>query len=246
MEKMIERVLMRKYPELKSGWHLPMWAKVTDILTPLAGEKVTEEVPVYSVSVQLLKANGAEDKDIPVMEDVLLPVSAGGEQRGFWSKPSVGTMVEIAFAYGSPAHPFIRSILPHGLKLPNMAETDQRWQQSEKAYTQVSKDDEWETKGKNSTTEIEEDLRFKAGQLSEIIANKHHTGDDSTNIYGLLHDLMNTVADLAKIAGTHNHSYTWTDPSGAGATSPPMQTSSYTQKSAEATEQAGKLQPLLK
>lgn len=246
MEKVIERVLMRKYPELKSGWHLPMWAKVTDIQKPLAGQTATEEEPIYTVSVQLLKANGKEDSDVPVMEDVLLPVPAGGEQRGFWSKPSKGTIVELAFAYGSPAHPFIRSILPHGLKLPNMAETDQRWQQSETGYMQVNKDNEWETKGKNSLTEIEQDLKFKAGQLAQVIAAKHHAGDDSTNIYSLLHDLMNTVADLAKIAGTHNHSYTWSDPGGAGTTSPPMTTASYTQKSAEATEQAGKLQPLLK
>lgn len=246
MEKVIKRVLMRKYPELESGWHLPMWAKVTDTLKPLAGETVTEEEPIYSVSVQLLDANGEEDKDVPILEDVLLPVPAGGEQRGFWSKPSKGTIVELAFAYGLPSHPFIRSILPHGLKLPNMAETDQRWQQSEKAYTQVNKDDEWETKGKNSTTEIEKDLRIKAGELSEIIAKTHHVGDDSTNIYSLLHDLMNTVADLAKVAGTHNHSYTWAGMGGASTTSPPMQTSSYTQKGTEATQLAGKLSPLLK
>ncbi|WP_438461944.1 hypothetical protein [Marinomonas sp. PE14-40] len=246
MEKAVTRVLIRKYPELQSGWHLPMWAKVTDILTPLAAETVTEETPVYSVSVQLLKANGEEDKDVPILEDVLLPVPAGGVQRGFWSKPSIGTIVEIAFAYGSPANPFIRSILPHGLKLPNMAETDQRWQQSEQAYIQVNKDDEWESKGKNSTLTIEENLTEQIGKVREIIATKHHVGDDSTNIYSLLHDLMNTVSDLAKVAGTHNHSYSWSDPGGAGTTSPPLQTSSYTQKGAEATEQAAQLQPLIK
>lgn len=246
MEKAVSRVLMRKYPELQSGWHLPMWAKVTDILTPLAAETVTEETPVYSVSVQLLKANGEEDKDVPILDDVLLPVPAGGVQRGFWSKPSIGTIVEIAFAYGSPANPFIRSILPHGLKLPNMKETDQRWQQSEQAYIQVNKDDEWESKGKNSTLTIEENLTEQIGKVREIIATKHHVGDDSTNIYSLLHDLMNTVSDLAKVAGTHNHSYSWSDPGGAGTTSPPLQTASYTQKGAEATEQAAQLQPLLK
>jgi len=246
MEKAVSRVLMRKYPELASGWHLPLWAKVMDILTPLAGETVTEEVPVYSVSVQLLKAGGEEDKDVPILEDVLLPVPAGGVQRGLWSKPSVGTIVEIAFAYGSPAHPFIRSILPHGLKLPNMKETDQRWQQSEKAFIQVNKNDEWESKGKNSTLTIEENLTQQIGKVREIIAAKHHVGSEATNIYSLLHELMNTVADLAKVAGTHNHSYSWSDPGGAGTTSPPMQTSSYTQKGAEATEQAGRLQPLLK
>lgn len=246
MEKAVTRILLRKYPELASGWHLPMWAKVTDIGKPLAGETATEDEPVYAAAVRLLKANGEEDTDVPVIKDVLLPVPAGANQRGFWAKPDVGTIVEIAFAYGSPTHPFIRSILPHGLKLPNMAETDQRWQQSETGYIQVNKDDEWKTKGKNSLTEIEQDLKLKAGQLAEIIGAKHHVGDDSTNIYQLLHDLMNTVADLAKIAGSHNHSYTWTDPGGAGTTSPPMSTASYTQKGAEATQQAGKLQPLLK
>ena len=246
MEKAVTRVLMRKYPELQSGWHLPMWAKVTDILTPLAAETVTEETPVYSVSVQLLKANGEEDKDVPILADVLLPVPAGGVQRGFWSKPSIGTIVEIAFAYGSPANPFIRSILPHGLKLPNMAETDQRWQQSEKAYIQVNKDDEWESKGKNSTLTIEENLKEQIGKVREIIATKHHVGDDSTNIYRLLLELMQSVEALASISSGHTHSYSWSDPGGSGVTSPPLQTASYTSKSAEVKTQSAKLEPLLK
>ena len=246
MEKALTRLMQKKYPELASGWHLPMWAKVTDILTPLAGEVVTEETPVYSVSVQLLDVNGEEDTDLPILEDVLLPVNAGGEQRGFWSKPSLGTLVEIAFMYGSPAHPFVRSVFPHGLKLPNMAETDQRWQQSEQAYIQVNQDNEWEAKGKSSKLTIKEDLTEQIGKLREIIATKHHVGDESTNIYRLLHDLMNTVADLANVASSHNHSYSWSDPGGAGTTSPPMQSSSYSQASTQASEQAGKLAPLLK
>lgn len=246
MEKAVSRVLMRKYPELASGWHLPLWAKVTDILTPLAGETVTEEAPVYCVSVQLLNVKGEEDKGVPILEEVLLPVPAGGVQRGFWSKPSIGTIVEIAFAYGSPAHPFIRSILPHGLKLPNMKETDQRWQQSEKAFIQVNKDDEWETKGKNSTLTIEENLTEQIGKVREIIATKHHVGDESTNIYRLLLELMQSVEALANISSGHTHSYSWSDPGGMGNTSPPLQTASYTSKSSEVKFQSTKLEPLLK
>jgi hypothetical protein len=246
MEKALTRFVQKKYPELASGWHLPMWAKVTDILTPLAAETVTEEVPIYSVSVQLLDVNGEEDSDFPMLEDVLLPVMAGGEQRGFWSKPSVGTLVEIAFMYGSPAHPFIRSVFPHGLTLPNMAETDQRWQQSEQAYIQVNQKDEWEAKGKNSKLTIEGNLTQQIGKVREIIAAKHHVGDDTTNIYSLLHDLMNTVAELANMASSHNHSYSWSDPGGAGTTSPPMQSSRYSQAGSQASEQAGKLAPMLK
>lgn len=246
MEKIINRILTRKYPELTSGWHLPLWAKVTDILTPLAGETVSEEIPVYSVSVQILNKDGGDDLDVPVITDVLLPVPAGGIQRGFWSKPSVGTIVELAFAYGSPTHPFIRSILPHGLKLPTMAETDQRWQQSEQAYIQVNQSNEWETKGKKSTITIEEDLSQQIGNLSEIIAKKHHVGDDSTNIYGLLLDLMNTVYDLSTIASAHTHNFAWAGLGGASVTSPPLQASNYTQSGTQAKEFATKLEGLLK
>lgn len=236
---------MRKYPELASGWHLPLWAKVTDLLTPLAGETVSEETPVFSVSVQLLNKNGEEDFDIPVIEDVLLPVPAGGGQRGFWSKPSVGTVVELAFAYGSPTHPFIRSILPHGLTLPTMAETDQRWQQSEDAYIQVNQDNEWESKGKNSTITIEKDLSQQIGNLSEIIAKKHYVGDEATNIYELLLELMNTVYNLSTVASAHSHNYVWSGLGGASVTSPPLQASSYTQSGTQAQEQASKLEGLI-
>ena len=246
MEKAVTRLIQKKYPELASGWHLPMWGKVTDILTPLAGEQVTEEAPIYAVTVQLLDANGVEDAQMPLLEEVLLPVPAGGEQRGFWSKPSVGSLVEVAFMYGSPAHPFIRSVCPHGLTLPNMAETDQRWQQSEQAYMQVNQADEWEVKGKNKQLTIEENLKEQIGKVREVIAAQHHVGDDSTNIYALLHDLMNTVADLANVASSHSHSYSWSDPGGAGTTSPPMQSASYSQASTQASEQASQLAPLLK
>lgn len=246
MEKTLARILQRKYPELASGWHLPIWASVTDIGSPLAGETATETTPVYAVSVQILKQNGEPDTDIPVISDVLLPVPAGGLQRGLWAKPSVGTQVELAFAYGSPAHPFIRSILPHGLTLPNMAETAQRWQQSEQAYLQVDQNNDWQSKGQNSATDIAENLTQRIGNLREIIAQKHHVGDDSTNIYQLLLDLMNTVYELANVASAHTHNYTWTDPGGASVTSPPLQASSYTQSATNAQEQANSLQPLLK
>ena len=339
MEKAIERILSRKYPELEMGWHLPLWAKVVDNGEALAQQTATEHRPVYAVSVRILDCYGNVDAEVPVINDVLVPVPAGAaNQRGQWSKPLVDTVVELAFAYGSPAHPFIRSILPHGLVLPTMGEKDQRWQQSEQSYIEITEQNDWTQIGrnrqtdielndtlhvgetrqvtakdqlreielsdtlhvgetrtvtakdqlreielsdtlhvgetrtvtaknqqreielsdtlhvgetrtitaKNSAMEIEEGLKQRIGQLREIIASKHWVGDDATNIYQLLHDLMVTVADLSKIAGTHTHPYTWSDPGGAAVTSPPIQTSSYTQKGTEATQYAGQLKPLLK
>lgn len=246
MEKTIERIIIRKYPELASGWHLPLWARVTDTLSPLAGQTENEDDAVFSVSVQLLKSNGEDDVEVPIIENVLLPVPAGGGLRGFWAKPMPDTIVEIAFAYGLPSHPFIRSILPHGLTLPSMEADAQRWQQDDKSYLQVSAAGEWEQKGKKSTLTIEEDLQEQIGNLREIIAKKHHVGSESINIYKLLFDLMNTVADLANVASGHSHSYSWSDPGGAGTTSPPIQMAGHTQAMLQAKQQAGKLEPLLK
>lgn len=246
MEKAVERIILRKYPELASGWHLPLWARVTDTLSPLEGQTENEKEAVYSVSVQLLKPSGEDDNDVPVIESVLLPVPAGGNHRGLWGKPLAGTIVELAFGYGLPSHPFIRSILPHGLTLPSMEADAQRWHQDEKNYLEVNAAGEWVHKGKKSSVTIEEDLQEQIGNLREIIAKKHHVGSESTNIYKLLLELMNTVADLANVASSHNHSYSWSDPGGAGVTSPPIQMAGHTQAMSQAKQQASKLEPLLK
>ncbi|WP_067095631.1 hypothetical protein [Marinomonas atlantica] len=247
MEKAIERILSRKYPELEMGWHLPLWAKVVDNGEALAQQTATEQRPVYAVSVRILDRYGNVDAEVPVINDVLLPVPAGAaNQRGQWSKPLVDTVVELAFAYGSPAHPFIRSILPHGLVLPSMGEKDQRWQQSEKAYIQVNETDEWEKTGLNDLTKIENNLTQRIGNVRDIIAKKHWAGSETENIYKLLHELMITVSGIANIAANHGHPYTWSDPGGAGTTSPPTTAGQYTAKSNEASNQAARLQPLLK
>jgi hypothetical protein len=219
---------------------------VVDQLGDLRGENASEEKPYYSVSVQLLTASLGTDHDVPVIEDVLVPLSIGGDQRGLWGKPTVGTIVELAFAYGSPAHPFVRSVMPHGLKTPSMGANDQRWQQTEQTFWQVDAEENWSHQGKSLTQKIERDLTQQIGNLKETIAKKHWQGDASTNIYDLLLQLMKTVSELAQVTATHSHPYSWSDPGGMSVTSPPLQVSAITGTRAKADQLSSKLGPLLK
>lgn len=262
MDKAIARVIQRKYPELSCGWHLPLFARVVDQLGNVSGNQVSEHTPEYSVSVQLLNTELEPDLDVPVIEDVLVPLSVGGDQRGLWGKPSVNTVVELAFAYGSPAHPFVRSIMPHGLTTPSMKSNDQRWQQTEETFWQVDQEENWshageelkqtvrkgydQTIGESLIQKVERDIKQQIGNLKETIAKKHYQGDDSTNIYRLLLELMNTVNELSQVTSSHTHPYTWSDPGGAAITSPPVQVRAITQTGTSAEELATTLEPLLK
>lgn len=253
MELAIAKILEQKYPELASGWHLPMWAEVVSIGKPLSGETCTESEPVYAVDLQLLTPDGKPDTDVPVFEQIPLPVPASGSGRGIWGKPAKGTWVELAFAYGRADHPFIRCVLPHGQTIVKMAADSQRWQQSEKAFQQVDAQGNWsrETdknitdKADKSFSEIAKDMTEQIGNLKKTIAKKHYAGSDSTNIYQLILDLMKEVEALANTAASHGHPFTWAGPAGSGVSMASIDAGTFLQSGSKAAELSGKLDPLV-
>ena len=140
MEATIKRIVLRLFPALSAGYHLPRFARVEALTEPqLGGEQCTPERPYYAVDLQVLTEHGQPDTKIPLLKDVALPTFSAGTQRGIYGKPSIGTWVEVAFAYGSPNRPFIRTILPHELQLTELPEGAQRWQQTKDAYQQIDK-----------------------------------------------------------------------------------------------------------
>ncbi len=243
----ITRILEQKYPELASGWHLPMWATVVEIGSQLQQETVTEETPVYAVDLQLLKPEGTPDLDVPVFEQIPLPAAAGGTGgRGQWSKPETGTWVELAFAYGSPAHPFVRCILPHGRQIPAMHQNSQRWQHSHSSYQQVDENGNWQRETDQDIKDIAQNLTELVTKTRTVQAQKLWTGNSADNIYQLLLELMQNVELLAKKTASHGHPYTWSDPGGASVTSAPISAASFNQSAQVVNGLAGKLSPMIK
>jgi len=146
MQQAIKRMIDKAYPELPGQLHLPRFAQVVGVReTPATGNVADSFRPYYAVSVQVLNEHGEPDSNFPVLHDVPLPTNGAGHEQGQFSFPADGTRVELAFAHGSPNQPFIRSIQPHNLSLPQIERGEQVWQQSASSGQRVDKDGNWST-----------------------------------------------------------------------------------------------------
>jgi len=137
----VKRMVLNLFPELSAGYHLPRFAEVVAVReTPDHGDVCDEFRPRYAGDVQILDEHGEVDKNFPLLQDVILAVSVAGHEMGFFAYPENGTWVEIAFAYGSPNRPFIRSVLPHRLTLPRVERGEHRWQHNPESFMRMDKD----------------------------------------------------------------------------------------------------------
>ncbi|MFZ2406158.1 MAG: hypothetical protein WAW41_13550 [Methylobacter sp.] len=170
MEKAIKRMMQNAYPELAGGYHLPRFAEVVSAReTPKGGEVCDEFRPVYAVDVQVLDEYGKPDAAFPVLKDLALPMPVSGHEMGMAAFPENGAWVEIAFAYGSPNMPFIRTILPHGRSQFPVERGEMRLQHSAGSYQTIDKD------GNHA--------RVTDGNMSDSSLNKTSTAKTRTGNY---------------------------------------------------------------
>jgi hypothetical protein len=217
VENAIKRIIQRLFPELVGRYHLPHFAKVVAVAADRGSSKFCDELnPHYSVDVQILDKNLKDDKRFQVLTDLPVTLPGAGHDRGLLGLPRKGAIVEIAFAYGLPSHPFIRSVLPHGFKLPGIEGDEVRWHQSKDVYQRADKDGNWErstTKDitdscDNLTEQIEKirDSLAKEKQLIKVAAGgKIWLGNNADNVLQLLSDLAGVVNQLATSTASHTH-----------------------------------------
>lgn len=121
MDEQIKRITERSHHQLFNKMDLPIIGRVVAISDPLRVESLSERFrPRYAVDVQVLRPTGEPDELLPVFRAVPLPLSAAGLERGAMGFPEPGTLVELAFAWGLPSMPFVRTILAEGLSLPKI------------------------------------------------------------------------------------------------------------------------------
>lgn len=153
MKDAIRKIILRLFPELNAGYHLPRVGVVVGVCdTPKVGEICDPFRPHYAVNVQLLDENGKPDEQQPQMDAVPVSIPAAGHESGSWAYPQLGTHVEICWLYGRPHLPYVRGILPHNLGLPEMEYGDQLWQHSHNSRQKVDHVGNWtrETDGEIS------------------------------------------------------------------------------------------------
>lgn len=155
MEDAIARIVARKYPELAHGLHLPLLAVVVAISDPPEQPELAEEFrPRYAVDVRVLTPKGKPDTSVPIFRSVPLPMANAGNERGSLAFPEPGTVVELAFAFGQPDQPFIRTVLSRGLGVPALDREEQLWQQSEAVRQKVDAGASW---SRSTHGDIQED-----------------------------------------------------------------------------------------
>lgn len=144
MDEQIKRINQRKHTELFSNIHLPILARVEAVSDPVNQEAISERYrPRYAVDVRVLKPNGEPDELLPLFRAVPLPVAMAGLERGAYGFPEAGTVVELAFAFGLPDRPFIRTILTEGLSLPSVARGEVLLQASTDVYQRADSAGNW-------------------------------------------------------------------------------------------------------
>lgn len=189
MVKALRNIIYRIFPEFRGRYHLPRDGRIVAISDPPAeteGTASDEFRPYYAVDVQLLKEDGTDDTDHPVMEALPIPVQMAGDESGQFGFPSIGTRVVICFRYGSPGHPYIQSILPLGLSLPPLENGEQLWQQSSGNYQRADRDGNWDrrTSGRIVDDSMEREISADTNLEEYGQSQKTVDGDDIEEIGG--------------------------------------------------------------
>lgn len=173
MEQVIKKIIYRLFPELSAQLHLPRWGKVVALpeLPAEDGERRSDAFyPRYAADVQLLDENGTATKSKP-LQAVPLPLNGAGNKAGRLEPPSIGSIVEIGFAYGRPDKPFIRTILPFGWDLPAIKAGESRTQTREGVYQHIDEEGNfYNVTDKDSTIEcLNQRIKVLEDQLTEVL-----------------------------------------------------------------------------
>ena len=246
LKEVVKRTVLRLFPELAAGLHLPAWAVVIAVPDPpAAGETCSDSTPKYAVDIRLLKQNLKIDTDMPLMRDVPVALTAAAPDRGFAALPQPGTIVELAFAFGMQTRPYIRAVLPLGLKLPAIDDRSMRWQQSAKSFQEVDASGAWRRETAATITDkaagdilrqSAATITDQAAVLKKSVAPKHWIGSEGDNFLQIVADFMATVIQCFDVLAQHTHPIT------ESGVKPPVQAPAISTCSAEGTAEKTRLE----
>lgn len=177
MREVVKKIILKLYPELDAGLHLPRFARVLAVNdAPKDGGTSERFRPRYAVDLEILTPNGERDESFPIYEAVQLPVPLGcGQEAGLFGFPEPGVIVEIGFAYGRADHPIVRQIYPQGMSLPTVDMGQQRWQQSAAVFQDVDKAGNWTRKTDMAITDTSLRRNIEAVENEEQYSRDHRT-----------------------------------------------------------------------
>jgi hypothetical protein len=119
VEADINRIIRREFPEIASGYHLPILGRIEAISdAPVVAGLSDHFRPMMAVDLIILDKRRNPVKDLPVFKAIPLPISFAGLERGHFAFPEPGSLCEIAFMYGMADQLFVRQVFGWGLSIP--------------------------------------------------------------------------------------------------------------------------------
>jgi len=214
MDKQIDRIIMRQNPELMGEYHLPMFARVETISDPIVQSEIGEAFrPRYAVDLRVLDENDQPDMLFPIFKSVPLPAFCAGLERGVFGFPEPGAIVELAFAYGLPNKPFIRTLLTTGQSLPLLKPHELLLQSSPGVSQRADSDGNWsrDTFAKIVDSALHHRIENYSTEINTQIHNvnvgKHSTeevsGIKTIEALGALKLLSGGVTHLSAVEDLH-------------------------------------------
>ena len=140
-----------------------------------------------------------------VLIDIPVAMTGAATARGFAALPPEGTIVEIAFAFGCQSKPFVRSVLPWGMKLPTIDKRSMRWQQSEDSFQEADSAGNWKRETSGSISDKAQNISNIG--IADFIATAPQIwlGNSTDNALKLDSDFMNAVMATLQLIADHSH-----------------------------------------
>ncbi len=207
----IRKQILREFPELAAGYHIPVAAIVTAVAdTPTGGGIADNYRPRYAVDVELIDSQytgtGIHLQAIPVA------ITGGGDERGIFAIPLRGTIVELAWLNASPERPFVRSILADRQQLPALPEGGQAWQQNNDTAQTVDAAGNWTRQTPEAITDSAREINQLADHLHQILIshNLQTSGHSIEQVQGIKKTEATALHQIAAVVinqlttGSHN------------------------------------------
>ncbi|UDQ97934.1 hypothetical protein AAEX28_13205 [Lentisphaerota bacterium WC36G] len=197
--KKILRIVKKWFPELESKTHLPAFAVVVAVSdTPKEGNICDEYRPYYAVDVKLVDSHYRVIEDMPTLQSVPISLPFGGHENGFFAFPSVGSIVEIAYAYGMQTRPFVRGVLPFRNSLPNIKNNEILLQKDAENYLKIDKNDNCTVRASALDLEAAKiKIEVLENSLKAIEELKEIQGNSIEDIAGIKKIMANTIKNLS-------------------------------------------------
>lgn len=181
MRESIKKIVLRLFPELRGGLHLPMFARVLAVSDPLDDVTLSDPFrPKYAVDIMMLDAQGSDTQSF---DAVPVALAGAGEGSGLFNLPQRGAIVEVAFAYGLPSQPFVRQTLGTWTGMPELQPEEAVLQTAPGVYQKATKAGDWQRRSTGKIDDISLSRAIEAiTNLEQYTRTRIETEGNSTEI----------------------------------------------------------------